>query len=287
VSLQSVLFPLARRFVAGESVDDALAAVRALNAAGMRATIDLLGEDVHRADDADRVRDGYLALIDRLAADPADTNLSIKLSALGLTFGRDAALERFAAVLAQAQAALRDAFVRVDMEGSALVDATIEAVDAAFRRHRNTGLVLQAYLHRTPADVERAIGLGMRVRLCKGAYREPADIALQEMDAIRVQFLALATRLLATGTYPAIATHDPLLIAAVKQIARERSIAPETFEFQLLYGVRPDVQAALVREGYRVRVYVPFGTHWAKYFHRRITERRANLVFALRSLVER
>jgi proline dehydrogenase len=189
-------------------------------------------------------------------------------------------------VLGAAQHALRDPFIRVDMEGSNLVDATLDVVDAAFAGHPNTGPVLQAYLHRTPADVERAIARGMRVRLCKGAYNEPPEVALQEMDAIRVQFLALATQVLTRGTYPAIATHDPLLIAAVKQIARERAIASDRFEFQLLYGVRPEVQAALVREGYRVRVYVPFGTHWAQYFRRRVTERRANLVFALRSLIE-
>ncbi len=286
MSLQRWAFPLARRFVAGESLDDAMAAVRRLNGDGFAATLDLLGEDVRHSADADRARNDHLALIEALGGAALDTNLSLKLSAFGLGFEPDAALARFEAVLGAAARTLRDPFVRVDMEGSALVAPTLAVVTAAFARHRNTGPVLQAYLHRTPGDVAEMIAHGIRVRLCKGAYKEPPAIALQAMHAIRVQYLALATQLLAPrGAYPAIATHDPLLIDAVKQIARERAIAPAAFEFQLLYGVRPDLQRALVAGGYRVRVYVPFGTRWAKYFRRRVTERRANLLFALRSFV--
>jgi proline dehydrogenase len=285
VSIQQWAFPLARRFVAGESLDDALIAVRSLNDAGLTATLDLLGEDVHQSADADRTRNDHLALIERLAASGVDTNLSIKLSALGLAFEPEAALARLDAILAAAATALRDPFVRVDMEGSALVTMTLDVVTRAFAHHASTGTVLQAYLHRTPADVARLIALGMRVRLCKGAYKEPESIALQEMHAIRVQYLALAMQLLAGGAYPAIATHDPLLIEAVKQVARDRDVARDAFEFQLLYGVRPELQRALAAEGYRVRIYVPFGTQWAKYFRRRVTERRENLIFALRSLV--
>ncbi len=287
MSIQQWAFPLARRFVAGESLEEALAVVRRLNAAGMRATIDLLGEDVHDSRDADRTRNDHLALIEGLAHSAADTNLSLKLSALGLGFEPDAAYERLGVILTAAQTALRDPFVRVDMEGSALVPATLDVVTRAFAAYRTTGPVLQAYLHRTPEDVARMIALGARVRLCKGAYKEPDAVALQSMHAIRVQYLALATKLLAYGISPAIATHDPLLIEAVKRIARDRDVGAQAFEFQLLYGVRPDLQHALVADGYRVRIYVPFGTRWAKYFRRRVTERRANLIFALRSLVGR
>ena len=284
MSLQGLAFPLARRFVAGESLDDALTVVRSLNDAGFSTTLDLLGEDVNRSADADRARNDHLALIDRLAATTVDTNLSLKLSALGLTFEPAAALERFESILGAARSALRDPFVRVDMEGSALVAPTLDLVTRAFVSHPTTGPALQAYLHRTPADVAHMIAIGARVRLCKGAYKEPATIALASMDAIRVQYVALATMLLARGTYPAIATHDPLVIDAVKQVARERAVARDRFEFQLLYGVRTDLQRALVDAGYRIRIYVPFGTRWARYFRRRVTERRANLIFALRSL---
>jgi proline dehydrogenase len=286
VTPQSLLFPLARRFVAGESIDDAIATVRALNATGMRATIDLLGEDVRDAASADRTRDGYLAAIDRIAAAGVETNLSIKLSALGLTFDRAGALSRLIDVMVGAEV-LADPFVRVDMEGSALVDDTLAVVRAAFDQLPTTGPALQAALHRTPVDVADAIDRAMRVRLCKGAYREPSEIALHESEPIRVRFLALAMQLLERGSYPAFATHDPLLIGAIRQVARERAIAPDRFEFQLLYGVRPDLQAALVADGWRVRVYVPFGTHWARYMRRRVSERRENLVFALRSIAGR
>jgi proline dehydrogenase len=287
MSLQQLAFPLARRFVAGESADDALEVVRRLNADGFATTIDLLGEDVRRTIDADRAHHGQLALIERLARTTVDTNLSLKLSALGLAFEPEATLVRFEGILAAAAQSLRDPFVRVDMEGSALVAPTLAIVGAAFGEYPNTGPALQAYLHRTPADVARMNAFGTRVRLCKGAYNEPAAIAIQSAEAIRVQYLALATLLLVHGTYPAIATHDPLMMAAVRQVAREREIAADRFEFQLLYGVRPDLQRALLDDGYRVRIYVPFGTAWAKYFRRRVIERRQNLVFALRSIAGR
>ncbi len=287
ISLQQLAFPLARRFVAGETIDDALEVVRRLNADGFATTIDLLGEDVRATADADLAHRGLLGLIERLAGTTVETNLSLKLSALGLRFEPEATQVRFDGILAAAAQALRDPFVRVDMEGSALVTPTLAVVRSAFARHPNTGPVLQAYLRRTPADLVEMNALGARVRLCKGAYKEPPEVALQAPDVIRVQFLALATVLLTHGTYPALATHDPLLIAAVQQIARERSVAASEFEFQLLYGVRPDLQRALIDAGYRVRIYVPFGTAWARYFRRRVTERRANMVFALRSLAGR
>ena len=285
MSVQTLAFPIARRFVAGETSAEAIEVVAERNAAGMAATIDLLGEDVRTAADADRMRDGYLALIDDIARANVDTNLSLKLSGLGQRFDAPGTLARFGAILGAAQNSLPDPFVRTDMENSPLTTATLDIVTASFASHGNVGPALQAALRRTPADVARMIRLGIRVRLCKGAYRESPAISLQSAHDIRVQYLALATQLLQHGMYPAIATHDPVLIAAVQEVVRTHNIDRTTFEFQLLYGCRPDLQSALVRDGYRVRVYVPFGTHWAKYFRRRITERRANALFALRALV--
>jgi proline dehydrogenase len=277
------LFPLATRFVAGDTIADAVGAVTRLNADGLIATIDVLGEDVKDRPGADRARDAYLELIERCRSAQLATNLSLKLSAFGLSLGDGGTGERFASVLERALV-LPDPFVRVDMEGSGLLVRTLETVLAAFERHRNTGPVLQAYLHRTQADVETMIRLGIRVRLCKGAYREPSRIALQGTGDIRRNFIVCAKRLLANGTLPAFATHDPLVIDEIRRMANDLEVSQKAFEFQMLYGVRPDLQRALVREGYTVRVYVPFGTHWAQYFRRRVLERRENLIFALRSV---
>ncbi|MGH7728962.1 MAG: proline dehydrogenase family protein [Vulcanimicrobiaceae bacterium] len=284
--LQARCFFLARRFVAGESIDAALAAVGRLNDAGMRATLDFLGEDVRDLREAERTRDQYVALLDALARSGLESNVSLKLSAFGLLVEL-AACERLVEEVVERASSLADPFVRIDMEGSALTTATLELFERIFARRRNLGPVIQAALRRSPDDVARLIALGARVRLCKGAYREPRALAYPEPDEIRRAYLRLAESLLAEGTLPAIATHDERVIAAVKTFARERRIDSQRFEFQQLYGVRPDLQRALVREGYRVRVYVPYGTHWAAYFYRRVTERRANLLFALRSLLGR
>jgi proline dehydrogenase len=274
---------LAARFVAGDSPEKALAAVGRLNADGLTATLDVLGEDVADTAAARRVRDGYLELIDRIAASGLKTNLSLKVSALGLTFDRAEAQANFERILDAAEKKLADKFVRIDMEGYALLEPTLTFFEALWPRRRNTGPVLQAYLHRTPADIERMIELGARVRLCQGAYREPRDVAVRGHEAVQSRFMACAVQLLRGGVYPAIATHDSELIAAIREIAPSLGRGKDEFEFQLLYGVRPDVQRALVQAGYRVRVYVPFGTHWARYFRRRMLERRENLTFALRS----
>jgi proline dehydrogenase len=169
------------------------------------------------------------------------------------------------------------------MEGYRLLEPTLAFFEAIRPAHRNTGPVLQAYLHRTPADVARMVDLGARVRLCKGAYREPSDVAVRGHEIVQSHFMACAVQLLRGGVYPAFATHDPALIAALREVALALGRAQDDFEFQLLYGVRPDLQRDLVQAGYRVRVYVPFGTHWARYFRRRMLERRENLMFGLRS----
>jgi proline dehydrogenase len=287
VLVASALFPLAARFVAGETVDAAIAALRRLHDDGFSTTLDMLGEDVADRDAARRVRNGYLALIDRLAASGVETNLSLKLSALGLTFDPDDAHASFEAILAHARAQLADPFVRIDMEGFDLLEPTLAFFESTWTGHRNTGPVLQAYLHRTPADVARMIALGARVRLCKGAYRASTDVALRRHDAIQSQFMACAVHLLRDGTYPAIATHDPELIAAIRAILPAIGRAQHEFEFQMLYGVNPALQRELVAAGYRVRVYVPFGSQWARYFRRRMFERRENFIFAMRSIAGR
>jgi proline dehydrogenase len=285
-AFQQRFFFLARRFIAGETVDQAMDAVAELNAQGMTATLDFLGEDVTARPEAERTRDAYFALLDAIRTRGVETNVSVKLTAMGLLVDEDFALDNLRAVLARA-AQTRDPFVRIDMEGSAVTDATLRVFERAYAETKHVGPVLQAYLKRTPADVERAIALGARVRLCKGAYSEPAEIAYKDMPTIRSRYLRSAEALLERGNYPGIATHDERIIAAVETFVRERQIARDRFEFQLLYGVRPELQRRLVADGYRVRVYVPYGTHWAGYFYRRITERKENVFFALRSMLQR
>ncbi len=284
--LQKNFYFLARRFVAGETIESAMAAVRTLNETGMSASLDFLGEDVLEASAALHTRDVYIEMLDAIAASGVNSNVSVKLTAMGLLVDEDLALTNLLAILQRASRN-PDPFVRIDMEGSAVLEATLRVFARAFAEHKNVGIVLQAYLKRTPGDVAQAIDIGARVRLCKGAYNEPPEIAYKHMPEIRAQYLDLASDLLARGTYPGIATHDRRLIAAVKQFAGDRSISRERFEFQMLYGCRPHVQRELIAQGYRLRVYVPFGTHWAGYFYRRVLERRENALFALSSVFSR
>jgi proline dehydrogenase len=276
--------PLATRFIAGETIDSALRAVTELNAAGMSATLDYLGEDVRRERDANATREHYILILDALARSGARANVSLKLSAFGLLIDEMLAYRNVLPILERA-AAHTDPFVRIDMEGSALTDATLRVFERLYADRQNVGPVLQAYLRRTPDDVERMIALGARVRLCKGAYKEPAALAYRSMNEIRREYLRCAQALLSRGNYPGIATHDEVLIAAVKMYARDMRISNDRYEFQLLYGVRPTLQRSLADEGYSVRIYVPFGTRWARYFYRRVSERRENFIFALRSLI--
>jgi proline dehydrogenase len=277
---------LAKRFVAGETIADAIAAVRELNAQGMSATLDFLGEDVVERGAAIRTRDVYFEMLDHIAQSGVDSNVSVKLTAMGLLVDEGLARDALLSIAERAKANA-DPFVRIDMEGSAVTDATLRVFREAFAQTKNVGPVLQAYLKRTPNDVEEAIALNARVRLCKGAYNEPPEIAIKDMPEIRVQYLDLAKRLLTRGNYPGIATHDRRLISAVKEFAKAQGIANDRFEFQMLYGCRPSLQRQIVAEGYRLRIYVPFGTHWAGYFYRRVLERRENLVFALSSIFSR
>lgn len=285
-TFQRRFFFLAKRFVAGKSIGEALTAVRELNAAGMSASLDFLGEDVLERAGALKTRDTYYEILEAIRNCGVNSNVSVKLTALGLLIDEGFAFDNFEEILKRAQAN-PDPFVRIDMEGSAVTASTLRLFERAYAAHSNVGIVLQAYLKRTPGDVERMIELGARVRLCKGAYNEPASIAYKEMPKIREQYMQCARELLTRGNYPGIATHDRRLIAAVKDFVKVKNIARDRFEFQMIYGVRPQLQRELIAEGYRLRIYVPFGTHWAAYFYRRVAERKENLLFALSSIFSR
>ncbi len=274
----------ARRFVAGETVADAIEAARALEAQGLTQTLDLLGESVSNEAGAHAATDAYLAMMPAMVAADIDRNISIKLTQLGLDLDRDLCLANLRAILARA----RDEgfFVRIDMENSPYTTATLDIFEQVWREGlTNVGVVLQSALRRSDDDLTRILALGARVRLVKGAYREPASVAYQLKAEVDAAYLRLLRRLLPAGTLPAIATHDPDLIAATKQLARDEGIAAERYEFQMLYGVRRDLQASLHAEGYGMRVYIPFGREWFPYFMRRLGERPANVGFVLRSLV--
>ncbi|HXY39889.1 MAG TPA: proline dehydrogenase family protein [Vicinamibacteria bacterium] len=271
----------ARRFVAGEQPQDAIRAGERLASRGIKATFDKLGEDVNDQAAAQRATEASRELL-KLIPPGLDRNISIKMSSMGQRISRELCLENVASILDCARSV--GGFVRLDMEGSDLTGDTIEVFQRLRNGYDNVGIVLQAYLHRTPDDVAEAVRRGDRVRLCKGAYREPPAVALQDMAAIRRQFVACAHRLLEGGHYPAIATHDEALIGDTLSFAGAQGIAAERFEFQMLYGLRRRRWTELVASGHHVRIYVPFGTHWIPYFYRRLRERRENVLFVLRNL---
>jgi len=270
------------RFVAGTTLDRAVAVVRELNAHGRSATLDVLGESTDDRASAERAAATYVETIERIAAEKLDANVSIKLSQMGLDLGVDECLAVMAPIV---EAGTRHGiFVRVDMESSASTDRTLEVVSRLRADAHDVGPVIQSYLHRSPADVERLAADRVRTRVCKGAYAEPPDVAHQEREAVGDAFVALSQRLLEADAYPGVATHDPEMILRVGRFARRTGIGKDRFEFQMLYGIRRDLQRRLVAKGYRVRVYVPFGTEWYAYFMRRLAERPANALFVLRSL---
>jgi len=274
------------RFVAGETLDEALGALDRLRAGGFRTTVDVLGEAVTSADDARAAADEYLQTLDALAARGLDRNVSVKLSQMGLGLGQEVCRANVERILTRAGA--HEAFVRLDMEDHTTTDATL----AIWRDLRpvnagrgDSGVVIQAALRRSPDDVDALIAENARIRLCKGAYVEPASVAFPDKADVDAAYATLMERLLQKGNFPGIATHDERLIARAVAFVRANSIAPERFEFQMLYGVRRDLQERLVRAGYGVRVYVPFGTQWYPYFMRRLAERPANVAFVVRSIL--
>ncbi|HVR72399.1 MAG TPA: proline dehydrogenase family protein [Vicinamibacteria bacterium] len=273
---------LARRFVAGEEPEAAIAAGLALQRRGISATFDLLGEDVDESEKARRSAACNHQLL-RLIPPPVDRNISIKLSTLGLDIAEELCLELTSGVLETAREV--GGFVRIDMEGSRYTQRTLDVFHRLRRTYDNVGIVLQSYLFRTEDDVKQAIARGDRVRLCKGAYQEPSEIAWTKMDDIRASFRRCARLLLAQGRQPALATHDESLIQDALSFCREQGVGPRRFEFQMLYGLRPRRWDELVAASHAVRIYVPYGTHWMPYFYRRLRERRENVWFVLRSLL--
>ena len=256
--------------------------MRQLNAQGITATLDVLGENVTERKTAEAAVSSYLQTLDAIGQSNIRANVSLKLTQMGLDIDRDFCLANLVRICERAAAL--SCFVRIDMEGSNYTQKTLELFYDLFRKHRNVGIVIQAYLHRSLKDTQQLIDLGARVRLCKGAYQEPPALALQEMPKIRENFKQLSEALLLKGDYPAIATHDDELIAWVKSFTASHGIGKEKFEFQMLYGVRPDTQRKLAAEGYNMRVYVPYGTHWLPYFYRRLRERKENVYFVLKNL---
>jgi len=274
---------LASRFIAGEELEDALRAVRRLNSEGFMVTLDCLGESVHEAATAEAACQTYLQLLDRLAAEKLDPHVSVKLTQLGLAIDEGLA-RRNLARLAES-AARHHNFMRVDMEGSAFTDATLRVFCSVNAPRDVLGIAIQSYLHRTEADVDELLKRGVRIRLVKGAYKEPPEIAFARKRDVDRNYQKLTEKLLASGIYHAIATHDERLIAATERFARARGISPESFEFQFLYGIRRQLQRALIQQGWRVRLYVPYGREWYAYFMRRLAERPANLFFLMRNLL--
>ena len=270
------------RFVAGTTLDQAVTAIRALNATGASATLDVLGESVTDRASADRGAAAYVEAIERIAADGLDANVSIKLTQMGLDLGAEECVAVMAPVVAAGTS--RGVFVRIDMESSEYTERTLEVVDRLRADGHDVGPVIQAYLHRSPADVERLAAERVRTRICKGAYAEPAEVAIQERDAIGDAFVALCERLLVADAYPGVATHDPEVLERVAAFAHERGIGADRFEYQMLYGIRRDLQRNLLRGGARLRIYVPYGTEWYPYFMRRLAERPANVLFVIRSI---
>jgi proline dehydrogenase len=274
----------ARRFIAGETVEEAIACGRSLQARGLLLTLDYLGESVRTREEAAEATREYVGLLNQIVESGIERNVSLKLTQLGLDVDRATCVDNLRRILDPA--GRHGFFVRIDMEDSAYTEVTLDIFETLWQQgFHHVGVVLQSYLYRSERDVRRMNGLGARVRLVKGAYKEPATVAYQKKSDVDAAFVRLMRILLDGGTYPAIATHDPAMIEATRRHAGERSIAKDRFEFQMLYGVRRDLQLSLIQDGYRMRIYVPFGRQWFPYFMRRLGERPANVAFVLKSLV--
>lgn len=275
-----------KRFVAGETLPDAMAAARELGRKDIRAALDFLGENVTTETEAREATDSYIATLDAIAeAGLADSYISVKLTALGLDLGAQTAGDNLNRILEAAQAH-NGAFVRVDMEGSAYTQVTLDIVRTAHQTFANVGTVLQSYLYRTDDDVQQLIADGIPVRLVKGAYAEPPTVAYADKMDVDIAYLRQMKELLLHGYKPAIASHDEAILREAKRFIREHRVPGDTFEFQLLLGIRRDLQETLATEGYPVRAYVPFGRSWYPYFMRRLAERPANIAFILKNLVK-
>ena len=275
-----LLYPFAKRFIAGEDLSTALKSIHVLQSSGYLSTVDILGEHIHRKEQAERAQKAYLDLVREINNGPSPVDLSVKVTQMGLDIDREICRRNISELLA---AASRHT-VRLDMEGSGYTQSTIDLCVALHRPHKNLGQAVQAYLFRTANDVDRLIENGISVRLCKGAYKESPKIAWSSMDDIRANFLKLAKKLLSEGLLPAIATHDEYLLAEILDFTAKENIDPKSFYFEMLYGVRRDLHKVLLDKGYQVRIYVPYGKSWLPYTLRRLTEKKENILFVMRHL---
>lgn len=274
---------MSHRFVAGETLAEAIQATRQCNDAGMMVSLDYLGENVATTADAQKARDTYFGIFDRIAKEKLAANVSCKLTQLGLDLSVEFC-EGLVLSIAE-RAASYDSFLRIDMESSVYTQRTVELVKRVRAQTPCVGTVIQSYLYRSESDVKDLLSYGCRIRLCKGAYQESAEVAYPGKRDVDANFVNLMRTLLPSGFYHGIATHDPHMIAETIRWAAEKKISKDDFEFQMLYGVRTDLQRQLVRDGYRVRIYVPFGQEWFPYFMRRLAERPANLGFFVRNFL--
>src|SRR5215471_4787866 len=286
IARRGMRYGFAKRFIAGEKLEEALATSRELGRAGRRVSLNHLGENVLTAEEAEQARDSYIRMVRELDGKGVDGNISIKLTQLGLDFDRDLCQSLTNDIAATAASLGRT--IEVDMEGTAYTQATLDIFETARKRQANIGLAIQAYLYRSEKDLERLAPLGPKIRLVKGAYREPPKHAYQKKNEVDANYRRLLDRLLEPDRrgrfFPAIATHDPRMLAYARQQLRRRGYTPEGYEFQMIYGVRRDLQQELRDQGHPLRIYVPFGTEWCPYFMRRLAERPANCWFVLRSL---
>ncbi|MBL8047817.1 MAG: proline dehydrogenase family protein [Chthonomonas sp.] len=285
---KSFLFrPVVKRFIAGDTLEESIAASEELCKAGLLVTLDYLGENTHTEEESRAAITKYKEMLTRIGQSPYASmiNISIKLTQCGLDQGEAFAEANYREVLEHAK--LTNTFVRIDMEASEYTERTVRMIERVFLDYPNTGTVLQSYLHRSLADTELMIALGARVRVVKGAYLEPASVAFPEKNEVDAKYVEMSKMLLARGNYPAIATHDEAIIKAVREFAVAEGIEKSRYEFQMLYGIRRDLQNSLHAEGHPVRVYVPFGDQWYPYFTRRLAERPANAMFILKSLFKK
>jgi len=270
---------ISRRFVAGEELDEAIDATHVLNGHSLQVALDHLGENVSEAEQARAAAQDYMGAIERIKQTSVDANISIKLTALGLDISQELCEQNVRSILEYGQQYA--IFVCIDMEGS---DYTEQTVDITLRLHKQfeyVGTVIQSYLYRSKKDIEQLIAQGVRVRLVKGAYKEPKEIAFQQKSEVDRNYVRLMMMLLSRGNFPAIATHDEAIINAACKYVRDNGISKSSFEFQMLYGIRRDLQEKLVSQGYNVRIYVPYGSQWYPYLMRRLAERPSNLIFVL------
>ena len=283
IARRGMKYGFAKRFIAGETLEDALKASAELCTAGRRVSLNHLGENVRTGEEARRVRDSYLKMTRQLDAQKLDGNISIKLTQLGLDLDRKLCQSLTSEIVEAASKLGRT--IEIDMEGTACTEATLDIFEAVRRRFDCVGLAIQAYLYRTEKDVERLAPLRPKLRLVKGAYREPPQHAYQKKSDVDANYHRLLERLLDGCFFPAIATHDPAMLEHAQKLVRERALRPDQYEFQMIYGVRRDLQQQLRDVGHPLRIYVPFGTEWCPYFMRRLSERPANCWFILRNLV--